>query len=78
MSHELTNKHYLNANWEFTQIGGGQANGAGEWLKASKSVTSVHVELLNLMKIPDPFVGLNEHEVQCKDSLRLWTAKRPK
>jgi len=69
MHHTLTNRHYLNTNWEFTQIGGGQANNDGEWLQASKPVTSVHVELLKLKKIPDPFVGLNEHEVQCKDSL---------
>jgi beta-mannosidase len=71
----LTNKYYLNSNWEFTQIGGGQANSDGEWLKASKAITSVHVELLELKKIPDPFVGINEHEVQCKDSLNSMPRK---
>ncbi|KAF8307944.1 glycoside hydrolase family 2 protein [Clavulina sp. PMI_390] len=60
----LATKTPINANWEFTQLGGGEANKDGEWLKASKPVTSVHVELLKLKKIPDPFVGLNEYDVQ--------------
>jgi beta-mannosidase len=71
MPHTLTNKQYLDSNWEFTQIGGGQANSNGEWLKSSKAVTSVHVELLKLKEIPNPYVSMNEHEVQCKDSSRF-------
>lgn len=65
----LSGKQFIGADWEFTQIGGGEANKDGEWLKASKAVTSVHVELLKLKKIPDPFIGLNEWDVQCE--LRL-------
>ena len=44
----------LNDGWTFTQAGGGQETGDGEWLKTSTFPTSVHVELLRLMKIPDP------------------------
>lgn len=55
----------LDTNWVFAQLGGGEANKDGEWLTASKAPTSVHAELLKLKKIPDPFVGLNEWEVQC-------------
>lgn len=61
----MTSKQYLDKGWEFTQIGGGEGTQDGEWLQTSKAATSVHVELLRLKKIPDPFVGLNEHDVQC-------------
>jgi hypothetical protein len=53
-------------NWTFSQHGGGPANQDNEWLPAAKVPTSVHAELLRLGKIPDPFVGMNEWEVQCK------------
>lgn len=61
----MPNLTTLTQNWSFTQIGGGQANADGEWLRAGDAPTSVHVELLRLEKIPDPFVGLNEWDVQC-------------
>ncbi len=41
-------------DWSFTQIGGGQGTKDGEWLQASSFPTTVHVELLELKKIPDP------------------------
>lgn len=68
----MSSKQYLDKNWEFTQIGGGEGTKDGEWLKCSKAVTSVHVELLKLGKIPDPFVGLNEHDVQCTSRHFSW------
>ncbi|KAG6336605.1 hypothetical protein ID866_2481 [Astraeus odoratus] len=50
--------------WSFTQIGGGQGTKEGEWLPVTDFPTTVHVELLRIKRIPDPFVGMNEWEVQ--------------
>jgi hypothetical protein len=55
----------LHEDWSFTQIGGGDGTQDGEWLPVTNFPTSVHVELLKLKRIADPFVGLNEWEVQC-------------
>jgi hypothetical protein len=44
----------LDRCWAFTQVGGGQGTGNGEWLEAFAFPTSVHVELLHLDIIPDP------------------------
>lgn len=44
-------------DWKFTQVGGGEGTKDGEWLQVSQFPTTVHVELLNLKRIPDP-VGL--------------------
>ncbi|KAI0268237.1 glycoside hydrolase family 2 protein [Gloeopeniophorella convolvens] len=54
----------LNKNWSFTQVGGGQGTEDGQWLETSTFPTSVHVELIHLKKVPDPFVGLHEWDVQ--------------
>ncbi|KAI0053587.1 glycoside hydrolase family 2 protein [Auriscalpium vulgare] len=54
----------LSQDWSFTQVGGGQGTKQEEWLPVSSFPTTVHVELLSLKKIPDPFVGLNEWNVQ--------------
>jgi beta-mannosidase len=62
---QASSKLVFNKDWLFSQIGGGPVNKDGEWLRASKAPTSVHAELLRLEKIPNPFVGLNEWEVQC-------------
>ncbi|KAF9263450.1 glycoside hydrolase family 2 protein [Marasmius fiardii PR-910] len=53
-------------DWSFTQIGGGEGTKDGEWLDIPNDQfpTTVHVELLRLGKIPDPFLGLNEWDVQ--------------
>ncbi|EKM80323.1 hypothetical protein AGABI1DRAFT_120351 [Agaricus bisporus var. burnettii JB137-S8] len=51
-------------DWSFTQVGGGQGTKDGEWLKVSSFPTTVHVELLKLGRIPDPFIGLHEWDVQ--------------
>ncbi|KAF9075879.1 glycoside hydrolase family 2 protein [Rhodocollybia butyracea] len=49
--------------WVFTQVGGGKGTQIDEYLPAFGS-TTVHVELLKAKRIPDPFLGLNEHDVQ--------------
>ena len=36
------------------------------WAKAAAFPSEVHVELLKAGRIPDPFKGFNEHEVQCE------------
>ncbi|KZT29317.1 glycoside hydrolase family 2 protein [Neolentinus lepideus HHB14362 ss-1] len=54
----------LNEGWSFTQVGGGQGTKEGEWLACSEFPTTVHVELLKLKRIPDPFIGLHEWDVQ--------------
>ncbi|PAV20886.1 glycoside hydrolase family 2 [Pyrrhoderma noxium] len=54
----------ITENWEFTQLGGGQATKENEWLACKSFPTSVHVELLKRNLIPDPFIGLNEWDVQ--------------
>ncbi|CAK5275576.1 unnamed protein product [Mycena citricolor] len=51
-------------DWSFTQIGGGQGTKDGEWSQVSQFPTTVHVELLKLGRIPDPFVALHEWDVQ--------------
>ena len=44
----------ITENWEFTQLGGGQATKENEWLVCKSFPTSVHVELLKRNIIPDP------------------------
>ncbi|CDO71388.1 Glycoside Hydrolase Family 2 protein [Trametes cinnabarina] len=54
----------LHDGWTFTQVGGGEVVKDGEWLPVQSFPTTVHVELLKLQRIPDPFVGLHEWNVQ--------------
>ncbi|KAF8609837.1 glycoside hydrolase family 2 protein [Ceratobasidium sp. AG-I] len=57
----------IHSNWSFTQVGqrGNESVTAkDEWLPTSTFPTSVHVELIKLGKIPDPYIGLNEWDVQ--------------
>ncbi|TRM61585.1 glycoside hydrolase family 2 protein [Schizophyllum amplum] len=51
-------------DWSFTQVGGGEGTKDGEWLQCSEFPTTVHVELLKLKRISDPFLGLHEWDVQ--------------
>ncbi|KAL1739887.1 galactose-binding domain-like protein, partial [Schizophyllum fasciatum] len=51
-------------DWFFTQIGGGDGTKDGEWVQCSEFPTTVHVELLKLKRIPDPFLKLHEWDVQ--------------
>ncbi|KIM26256.1 glycoside hydrolase family 2 protein [Serendipita vermifera MAFF 305830] len=60
----------LDDGWSFTQLTGHDRNepgnkgtDRGEWLPV-KVPTGVHEELLKVSRIPDPFIGLNEHLVQ--------------
>ncbi|KAJ3741170.1 glycoside hydrolase family 2 protein [Lentinula detonsa] len=50
-------------NWAFTQVGGGRGTREDEYLQAT-GPTTVHVELLKAKRIPDPFIGLHEYDVQ--------------
>lgn len=60
----ISTTRLLDTGWTFTQIDGGQGTENDEWLETSTFPTSVHVELLHLKKIPDPFIGLYEWDVQ--------------
>ncbi|TFK28781.1 beta-mannosidase [Coprinopsis marcescibilis] len=60
---EIAKARFL-GDWQFTQVGGGQGTAEDEWLPTSSFPTTVHVELLNLKRIPDPFIGLHEWDVQ--------------
>ncbi|KIM68561.1 glycoside hydrolase family 2 protein [Scleroderma citrinum Foug A] len=60
----MTTIRALETGWNFTQVGGGKGTKDGEWLPVTNFPTTVHVELLKLGRIPDPFLGANEWEVQ--------------
>lgn len=44
----------IDNDWVFTQVGGGPATKEGEWINCKHFPTSVHVELFESNKIPDP------------------------
>lgn len=60
----------LDKGWQFTQLTTvgkeERVTASDEWIATSKFPTNVHSELIQLKKIPDPFVGLHEYDVQCK------------
>ncbi|KAI0824742.1 glycoside hydrolase family 2 protein [Trametes gibbosa] len=66
-TNEFTSRE-LHEGWGFSQVGDAIAESgglsAGEWLPVHTFPTTVHVELLHHKKIPDPFVGLKEWDVQ--------------
>ncbi|KAI0650246.1 glycoside hydrolase family 2 protein [Trametes meyenii] len=64
----------LHDGWTFTQVGGGDVVKEGEWLPVKNFPTTVHVELLDQKKIPDPFIGLQEWDVQWIGEAE-WTFK---
>lgn len=53
----------LDVNWSFANTS--SLENQREWLGAAQVPTTVHVELIRLGKIADPFKGMNEWEVQC-------------
>jgi beta-mannosidase len=56
----------LLSSWEFTQVSSTAIPDVSvEWTPCSVP-TSVHVELIKSGKIPDPFKGLKEWDVQCE------------
>ncbi|EEB89673.1 hypothetical protein MPER_12203 [Moniliophthora perniciosa FA553] len=69
----ISRTRYLQ-DWRFTQIGGGEGTKDGEWLQVSDFPTTVHVELSKLKRIPDPFIGLHEWDVQWVGESR-WAFK---
>lgn len=56
----------LDSGWEFKQAAGSAAvrEGCGEFLPVAQFPTNVHLDLLAHKLIPDPFMGLNENDVQ--------------
>lgn len=55
-------------NWQFSQVASKTwADVKEEWTECSVP-TSVHVELEKQGRIPDPYKGLNEWEVQCEST----------
>ncbi|KAL7420732.1 hypothetical protein Q5752_004683 [Cryptotrichosporon argae] len=58
----LTTKTLM--QWEFTQLANSTDDQAKEDWAACNVPTSVHVQLRRLGRIPDPFAGLNEWDVQ--------------
>lgn len=55
----------LSSGWQFKQVGN---IGVPEWtdgfLEVSQFPTNVHLDLIKHGKIPDPYVGINEYDVQ--------------
>lgn len=55
----------LTSGWEFKQVG---AVGVPEWedgfLPVAQFPTNVHLDLMKHGKIPDPYIGTNEYDVQ--------------
>ncbi|KAH8082418.1 glycoside hydrolase superfamily, partial [Cristinia sonorae] len=41
----------------------------GGWTTVSSFPSEIHLELLKVGRIPDPFLSFNEHDVQCKEWL---------
>jgi beta-mannosidase len=57
----------LNSNWQFTE------SGKNEWMKANVPGT-VHTDLMANGKIPDPYIGTNESQVQWVET-KTWEYK---
>jgi beta-mannosidase len=57
----------LNSNWQFTE------SGKNEWMKATVPGT-VHTDLMANGKIPDPYIGTNESQVQWVET-KTWEYK---
>lgn len=67
----------LEGNWKFSQVASTPhfENVTEEWLDCAIP-TSVHVELKKRGKIPDPFKGLAEWDVQCESMSEGSEAER--
>jgi hypothetical protein len=48
------------------------------WTTAQAFPSEIHVELLKKALIPDPYLGFNEHKVQCKHDPLLDNLNYPK
>jgi hypothetical protein len=47
-----------------------------QWRSADTVPSEIHVELLKAGLIPDPYIGFNEHRVQCNAYLSLLSAAK--
>lgn len=50
---------------EVPRLQQGTLQSASQWTMAQTFPSEIHVELMNTGQIPDPFIGFNEHKVQC-------------
>lgn len=56
-------------DWSFTQVDGGQGTAKDEWLDVASFPTTVHVELIQRNKIPDPVSSsIAISTARCSDS----------
>ena len=55
-----------NWSWKQLQPSDDSIHDTGGWSKAHCMPSEVHVELLKGGMIPDPYIGFNEHQVECK------------
>jgi beta-mannosidase len=59
------NRISLDSGWHFKQIDAvGVPESIDDFLPVAQFPTNIHLDLLAHGKIPDPFIGLNEYEVQ--------------
>lgn len=61
----------LNNNWRWKQRNFSVPSvfdelRASDWNDVSSMPSEIHVELMHVGRIPDPFLEFNEHQVQCE------------
>lgn len=64
----MVQRKSLDKSWKFTQVSSELFPNAETKWQSCEVPTSVHVELIKEKRIPDPFKGLAEWDVQCKSS----------
>src|SRR5690349_9398045 len=68
----LAEKINISANWQWKQRNLAindilsDAGDDKDWTDCVSFPSEVHVELIRSGKIPDPYLGFNEHKVQCE------------
>jgi hypothetical protein len=77
----MPSKTPINSHWSFSQVSSPTwSDVKEEWTTCASFPTSVHVELRKQGRIPDPFKGLNEWDVQCewwvRSALRIKAGHR--
>ena len=73
---KLKTSHELKSNWVWKQkeddedvkelVKTNVEAGVDGWRAVSSWPSEIHVELLKNELIPDPFIGFNEHLIQCE------------
>lgn len=64
----------LKSNWVWKECKDGNLRRAlydAGWRTAQAYPSEIHVELLKAKMILDPYIGFNEHQVQCKSPNHL-------